>query len=95
MSNTIDHMCINILYKNLNDPGFKDYYTLEEINDELNDYEDSKIATVFEADEKVKRVYFHMNYRDYVSTLRSYKFSCLADASVARTRDFVKMAMVV
>ena len=94
MSNTINHMCMNILYKNISDPKFKEYYTLDEVNEELQLYEDSMISPVFEDKGKEKDLYFHMNYRDYLFTLDSYKYMGLPDPSSARACGFMDMALV-
>ena len=89
-----EHICTNILFKNLNDPSFKDYYTLEEINEELIELEGAKIEFKFENEEDVKPMRFCMRYSDYLKSFKFRGFIEHEDEIRARTRDFMRLALV-
>ena len=95
MLNTMEHMTLNILYKNLSDPKVKEYYTLDEINAEMLEYEDAGIAPVNEQKKPCRDVLFHINYRDFLFNVKCYASLREKDPTVARIDDFVKLAMVV
>ncbi len=89
-----EHICTNILFKNLNDPSFKDYYTLEEINEELIELEGAKIEFKFESEEDVKPMRFCMRYSDYLKSFKFCSFIEHEDEIRARTHDFMRLALV-
>lgn len=94
MSCMTDHMCKSILYKNLSSPQFKDYYTLDEINEELIEYENITIEPYGEDGLTVTGVRFHVDYRSFLFTLNRL-FEDTSDKSTAdRIYRFMELSMV-
>ncbi len=94
MSFLTEHVCTNIMFKNLNDPSFKDYYSLEGINEELLELEGAKIEFKFESEEDVIPMRFCMRYSDYLKSFKFRHYVEHEDEICARTRDFMKLALV-
>lgn len=94
MSGMTDHVCMNILYKDLHSPHFKEYYTLDEINQELKEFEGSEIGPHDDNGQVLTNVTFHMSYRSFLFTTNQV-FETTEDESVCdRIFRFMEMAIV-
>lgn len=94
MSGMTDHVCMNILYKVLHSPHFKEYYTLDEINQELKEFEGSEIEPHDDKGQVLTNVTFHMSYRSFLFTTNQV-FETTEDESVCdRIFRFMEMAIV-
>jgi hypothetical protein len=89
-----DHVCKSILYKNLNSPEFKDYYTLDDINKELMNYEKMEIQPCDKNGKVLKDVRFHLNYRSFLFTLNRALEDTSDASSCQRIYRFMELSMV-
>lgn len=96
MSLAIDHAIVNILFKNLNDPEFKDHYTLDEINSELYEFEGARIDGITaEGTGELLETQFHMRYSDYLVSMHCSRHDELEDGTGARISEFLQLSSVV
>ena len=89
-----DHVCKNILFKDLHSPHFKEYYTLDEINDELKDIEGSEIEPQDDNGQVITNVVFHMSYTSFLYTVNEMFESTEAESVCDRIYRFMDLAMV-
>lgn len=95
MSLAMDHAIVNILFKNLNDPLFKDYYTLDDINAEFIEYEGAKVEITKNGSDEMLPAQFHMRYADYLLSLQCSIVEVMEDDSDMRINEFLHIATVV
>jgi hypothetical protein len=95
MSLAIDHAIVNILFKNLNDPLFKDYYTLDEINAEFIEYEGAKVEITRNGSDEILPAQFHMRYVDYLTSLHCSITEESGDDPNIFINEFLQMSTVV
>lgn len=94
MSNAIDHVCKNILYKSLGSPQVKDYYALDEINQELKEIEGSEIEPHDQHGRVMSNVMFHFDYKSFISMIQP-AHRCNEDESIQdRVSTFIDLSMV-
>lgn len=94
MSGMTDHVCMNILYKDLSSPHFKEYYTLDEINQELREIEGSEIEPHNGQGEVLTNVTFHMSYSSFSQTLNPVFEADGEEAIADRIYRFMEMSLV-
>lgn len=93
-ADTFKHMAMNVLYKNLRDSSFKDYYTLDEINQELNDVDGAEITFRSDKTNKEVKPKFHIKYTDYLQSIPSYRSESLPDNAELRVAKFITLSRV-
>lgn len=89
-----DHVCKNILFKDLRSPHFKEYYTLDEINHELREIEGSEIVPHNDQGEVLTNVTFHMSYSSFSQTLNPVFEADDEEALADRIYRFMEMSLV-
>lgn len=94
MTGMTDHVCKNILYKNLSSPRFKEYYTLEEINEELKTIENSQVEPHSDSGEVLTNVVFHMDYKSFLLSLNGCFEDDTEEGVADRIFRFMELAMV-
>lgn len=88
-----DHVRNNILYKDLSSPDFREYYTLQEINEELREFEGGVLEPQDDCGQVLTELRFHMSYRSFLFTFKPM-FNTAADESFeCRLSRFLDMAM--
>lgn len=94
MTGMTDHVCMNILYKDLSCPKFKEYYTLDEINKEMMEYEDTSIEPYDDSGQAITDVVFHMSYRSFLFTVNQLNETTEEESVLGRVYRFMDMARV-
>lgn len=94
MSGMTDHVCMNILYKDLSSPHFKEYYTLDEINQELKEFEGSEIEPQNDKGEVITDAVFHISYRSFIYTLNPVFETTEQESVCDRIFRFMEMSLV-
>ena len=94
MSGMTDHVCMNILYKDLNSPRFKEFYTLDEINQELREFEGSEIEPHNDQGEVITNAVFHMSYKSFMHTLNPVFETTEDESKCDRIFRFMEMSLV-
>lgn len=89
-----DHVRTNILYKDLSSPDFKEYYTLEEINEELMEFEGGVLEPQDECGQVLTELRFHMSYKSFLFTIKQTFDTAINENTHSRVCRFLEMARV-
>ena len=95
MYSSVDLGGSSILIKNLNDPLVKDYYSTEDINDQLSRYEGVEVKVEFLEIPKNKEVKFHIDYYDYLSSIPNFVAIEEDEAAKNRIEKFIRFSAIV